>query len=221
MLQIGKKATVVFGVAVIVVGLFLNQVQDMGLFNMMMMVNALISFPMWIPGLLGFFVKKTPDWGAWATVVVGGCVSAFVAFIVTPEMIENVLHLSSPLTKHEFSDIKSLALPILLHLCITLPFFLLTQLFYKGHTPERQAEVDLFFNNTCTEVVSKAGVDDELDNRQRSMLGKLIFTLGACTLLLQLVPNSFADHMVFLLVSGIILVIGGLLVLSARKSSKN
>lgn len=220
MLQLGKIATVVFGVAVIIVGLFLNQVQDMGLFNMMMMVNALISFPMWIPGLLGFFVKKTPDWGAWATVAVGGCVSAFVAFVVTPEMIENVLHLSTPLTAHEFSDLKSLALPILLHLCITLPFYLLTQLFYKGHTPERQAEVDEFFRNTCTEVVSDPNEDDTMDNNQRRILGKLIFTLGVCTLLLQLLPNTFADHMVFLLVSSIILVIGGLLVLSAKNSSK-
>lgn len=220
MMQLGKIATVVFGVAVIVVGLLLNQVQDMGLFNMMMMVNALISFPMWIPGLLGFFVKKTPDWGAWATVAVGGCVSAFVAFVVTPEMIGNVLHLSTPLTAHEFSDMRSMALPILLHLCITLPFYLLTQLFYKGHTPERQAEVDEFFHNTCTEVVSDPNEDDTMDNNQRRILGKLIFTLGVCTLLLQLFPNTFADHMVFLLVSSIISVIGGLLVLSSKNSSK-
>ncbi len=220
MLKLGKRATCVFGVLVILAGLFLNQFQDMGLFNMMMMVNALISFPMWIPGLLGFFVKKTPDWGAWATVLVGACVSAFVAFIVTPEMIESVLHLSTPLTAHEFSDLKSLALPVMLHLCITLPFFLLTQLFYKGHTPERQKELDLFFKNTHTEVVTEDNADDEVDNFQRRLLGKLIFTLGACTLLLQLVPNPLSGHLIFLLVSVIIIVIGRLLVLSARGAKK-
>lgn len=220
MLKLGKRATCVFGVLVILAGLFLNQFQDMGLFNMMMMVNALISFPMWIPGLLGFFVKKTPDWGAWATVLVGACVSAFVAFIVTPEMIENVLHLSTPLTAHEFSDLKSLALPVMLHLCITLPFFLLTQLFYKGHTPERQKELDLFFKNTHTEVVTEDDADDEVDNFQRRLLGKLIFALGVCTLLLQLVPNPLGGHLIFLLVSVIIIVIGGLLILSARGATK-
>ena len=220
MLKLGKRATCVFGVLVILAGLFLNQFQDMGLFNMMMMVNALISFPMWIPGLLGFFVKKTPDWGTWATVLVGACVSAFVAFVVTPEMIESVLHLSTPLTPHEFSDLQSLALPVMLHLCITLPFFLLTQLFYKGHSPERQKELDLFFKNIHTEVVTEDNAGDEVDNFQRRLLGKLIFTLGACTLLLQLVPNPLGDHLIFLLVSVIIIVIGGLLILSARGGNK-
>lgn len=220
MLRLGKRATCVFGLLVILAGLFLNQFKEMGLFNMMMMVNSLISFPMWIPGLLGFFIKKTPDWGAWATVLVGGCVSAFVAFALTPEMIENVLHLSTPLTAHEFSDLKSMGMPIMLHLCITLPFYLSTQLFFKGYTPERQKEVDLFFKNTNTEVVTADGENDDIDNFQRNLLGKLIFTLGTCTLLLQLVPNSFGGHMTFLMVSAIILVVGGLLILSARGATK-
>lgn len=220
MLKVGKVSTLVLGAVVIAVGLFLNSLENTNLFNLMMMVSSLIALPMLIPSLLGFFVKKTPDWAAWATIVVGAAVSYFVAFIVTPEMIEGVLHLSAPLTAREFSDMQSLTLGVVLHACITLPFFLLTQLFYKGHSKERQEEVDLFFSNISTEVVAQEEDGEDLDNQQRGMLGKLILTVGASVLLLLLVPNPLADRLVFVCVGGIIMLIGAGLLLSSRQGMK-
>lgn len=216
MLKVGKISTLVLGAVVIAVGLFLNSLENANLFNLMMMVSSLIALPMLIPSLLGFFVKKTPDWAAWATIVVGAAVSYFVAFIVTPEMVEGVLHLTTPLTSREFSDMQSLTLGVGLHACITLPFFLLTKLFYKGHSKERLAEIDQFFSNVSTEVVAEEDGSQDLDNQQRGMLGKLIFVVGASVLLLVLVPNPMADRLVFVAVGGIIMLIGGGLLLSAK-----
>lgn len=213
MLKIGKVCTLFLGVIIIMVGLFLNSFQNASLFNLMMMVSSLIALPMLIPALFGYFVKKTPDWAAWATILVGAAVSYFVAFIVTPEMIQNILHLPFELTAREFSDLQSLTLGVGLHACITLPFFLLSQLFFKGYSKERQEEVDLFFSNVETEVVTNEEEDNNLDNKQREMLGKLILTMGIAIMLLILVPNPFSQRLVFISVGGIVAVVGiGLLV---------
>jgi Na+/proline symporter len=104
MLKVGQIATFAFGAVIIATGVFLNSLKNTNLFNMTMMVSSLLALPILIPSLLGFFVKKTPDWAAWATILVGGLVSAFVAFVVTPEMIQNFLHLPTPLTSREFKS---------------------------------------------------------------------------------------------------------------------
>lgn len=220
MLKVGKHATLFLGVIIIAVGLFLNSLKTTSLYNMMMMVSSLIALPMLIPALLGYFIKKTPDWAAWATILVGAAVSYFVAFIVTPEMIQNIFHLATPLTAREFSDLQSLTLGVGLHACITLPFFLLTQLFYKGHSEERQKEVDLFFKNVETEVIADENDEEDLDNRQREMLGKLILVMGIAVMLLVLVPNPMSQRIIFIFVGGIIAVVGVGLLASAKKSGK-
>lgn len=217
MLKIGQVCTLFLGAIIIMVGLFLNSFQNASLFNLMMMVSSLIALPMLIPALFGYFVKKTPDWAAWATILVGAAVSYFVAFIVTPEMIQNILHLPFELTAREFSDLQSLTLGVGLHACITLPFFLLSQLFFKGYSKERQEEVDLFFSNVETEVVTNEEEDNNLDNKQREMLGKLILTMGIAIMLLILVPNPFSQRLVFISVGGIVAVVGIGLLLSVKK----
>ncbi len=223
MLKVGQIATFAFGAVIIATGVFLNSLKNTNLFNMTMMVSSLLALPILIPSLLGFFVKKTPDWAAWATILVGGLVSAFVAFVVTPEMIQNFLHLPTPLTSREFSDMQSLTLGVVLHACITLPFYFLTKLFYKGLKTERQKEVDQFFENISTEVVSEGNEEeDALDNRQRNMLGKLILVLGVFVLLLIFIPNPPVQRLVFVAVGGIIMLVGGGLYASSkpRKNSK-
>jgi solute:Na+ symporter, SSS family len=218
---VSKLSSIIFGILIIATGLFLNSLKTTNLFNMMMMIGTLVSFPILLPSLLGFFIKKTPDWAAWGTVLVGACVSYFVAFVADPSMIQHVLGLAQPLTDREWGDIKSITLPIVLHLCITVPFFLLSQLFYKEPTGERKEEVDSFFKNISTEV--KADYENELesDNHQRKMLGKLIIVMGICILTLVLVPNPLSGRLVFVGVSAIVLLIGFGLIKAITKSEEN
>ncbi|WAA08941.1 sodium:solute symporter family transporter [Fervidibacillus albus] len=215
---VSKIATVIFGVIIISVALLLSLLKQTSLFNVMMMIGTLVSFPILIPALLGYFVKKTPDWAGWATVLVGVCVSTFVAFIAKPEMVQNILGLSEPLTAREWGDIKSVTLGIILHSTITIPFFFLTKLFYRGLSKERQKEVDLFFNNISTEVVAEHEDEAEVDRYQRKVLGKLILLFGGLILLLILVPNSLSGRLLFGFLSAIIISIGFALVKSANKT---
>ncbi len=220
MLKLGKIMTLIFGIIIIAVGIFINSLQNTSLFNVTTTVGSLLALPMLIPSLLGFFVKKTPDWAGWATLLVGLAVSWFIANVITIDMMSSVLGFQ--LTADEFSDMTSLTLGVVLHLGITTPFYFLTKLFYKGHSEERQAEIDLFFTNTTTPVV----VDEEdpevveSDRRQRKTLGGLLAAAGGLITLMFLIPNEFASRFVFIGVGGIVLIAGLGLIKSATPSKK-
>lgn len=217
LLDIGKKTTFVFGAIIIATGVFLNNLKGISLFDMILMISSLLALPVLIPSVLGYFVKETPDWAGWATILVGGLVSAFIMFGITPELIEKVLQLSEPLTTREFAEMKSLTLGMGLHLCITIPFYFLTKLFYKGYTPERKKEIEEFFENISTEVIAEENPEnDEFDNQQRGILGKIILAFGASGLILVLVPNPLSGRLVFVAVCTIIMIVGWGLYLSSK-----
>lgn len=217
LLDIGKKTTFVFGAIIIATGVFLNNLKGISLFDMISMISSPLALPVLIPSILGYFVKETPDWAGWATILVGGLVSAFIMFGITPELIEKVLQLSEPLTTREFAEMKSLTLGMGLHLCITIPFYFLTKLFYKGYTPERKKEIEEFFENISTEVIAEENPEnDEFDNQQRGILGKIILAFGASGLILVLVPNPLSGRLVFVAVCTIIMIVGWGLYLSSK-----
>ena len=220
LLVISKIATLTLGVIIIATGLFLSSLKETNLFEMMMMIGTLVAFPVLIPSFLGFFIKKTPDWSGWATICVGMVVSWIIATQITPGMVESVLGLSEPLTRREFGDLRSMTLGTGGHLVITMGFYFLTTLFYKEPTGERKEEIELFFNNLNTEVIADYDDEEELDNKQRMMLGRLIQAGGAGIMALLLVPNPMSGRLIFVLTGGIVLLIGTMLVRSAKPTEK-
>ncbi|TVU71199.1 sodium:solute symporter family transporter [Cobetia crustatorum] len=217
LLLMSRLSSTVFGLVIIGFALFINSLKGLSLFDAMMYVGALIGLPMTIPGLLGFFIRKTPDWAAWATLVVGGLVSYLVGFVMTPDFVVSTFGLDSDLTSREWSDTK-VAVGIMAHTVITAGFFALTTLFYRGLSEEREAEVDTFFTNRDTPVISDDDEHRSVDNRQRNILGYLILVAGLGVMLMFLVPNPFWGRMVFVLCGGIVVAIGLLLITSIDKT---
>ncbi len=206
---VSKITSTIFGLAIILIALFINSLKGLSLFDTMMYVGALIGFPMTIPAFCGFFIKKTPDWAGWGTLVVGGFVSYFVGFIITPEMVQNWFDLQ-PLTGREWSDLK-VAVGLVGHLVFTAGFFALSTLFYKPLEESRQKDVDRFFDNLATPLVSDSTEQKKLDNKQRHMLGSLIAVSGVGVALMALLPNEFWGRMIFVFCGVIVLGVGVLL----------
>ena len=207
---VSKLTSTFFGIAIILIALFINSLKGLSLFDTMMYVGALIGFPMTIPAFLGFFIKKTPDWAGWGTLVMGGFVSYYVGFVVTPEMVQNLFGLQE-LTSREWSDSK-VAIGLLGHIVFTGGFFIFSTLFYKPLSEARQRDVDQFFDNLATPLVSEGSVQKALDNKQRKMLGTLIAIAGVGVMGMFLIPNPFWGRCVFLLCGVIVLGVGLLLV---------
>jgi len=211
-----KVATVVFGILIIVAGLFMSKLKDFGLFDALMMVSTLVAFPVLIPSLLCFFIKKTPDWSCWATIAVGACVSAVIAMTTAP-MIETLFNLAEPLSKREFAELKSITMGVTGHIIITGGFFLLTQLFYKEPTGKRAQEINEFFSDTTTPiVVEDSRISFESDRQQYKLLGKVLLATSGALLLLVLVPNELWGRMLFVLMAGIVGFISWLLLRAAK-----
>ncbi|CAH1536580.1 Transporter [Vibrio jasicida] len=203
---VSKITSTFFGIAIILIALFINSLKGLSLFDTMMYVGALIGFPMTIPAFCGFFIKRTPDWAGWGTLVVGGIVSYTVGFVITPDMIQNWFDLQ-PLTGREWSDLK-VAVGLIGHLVFTAGFFALSTLFYKPLEEKRQQDVDRFFNNLATPLVSDSTEQKKLDNKQRQMLGSLIAVSGVGVMAMFLLPNPFWGRMIFVFCGVIVLGVG-------------
>ncbi|WP_139683512.1 sodium:solute symporter family transporter [Vibrio tasmaniensis] len=210
LMVVSKLMSSVFGIAIILIALFINSLKGLSLFDTMMYVGALIGFPMTIPAFCGFFIKKTPDWAGWGTLVVGAIVSYIVGFVITAEMLQNWFNLE-PLTGREWSDLK-VAVGLIAHLTFTGGFFILSTLFYKPLEASRQKDVDTFFNNLATPLVSESTAQKKLDNKQRHMLGSLIAVSGVAVMAMFALPNPFWGRMMFVLCGGIVFIVGLMLV---------
>lgn len=218
LLLASKISTIVFGLLIIVAGLLMSELKGFGLFDALMLVSTLIAFPVLLPSLLCFFIRKTPDWSGWATILVGACVSAVIAFVITPEVVQNVLGLAEPLSAREFAEMKSVTMGVVGHVVITGGFFLLTQLFYKEPTGKRAEEINLFFNNVATPVISEQNKETiAMDGKQQQLLGKVLLAAGVALCFLILIPNPLWGRLLYVLMALIISGIGFLLLRAAKK----
>ncbi|WP_456294619.1 Na+:solute symporter [Vibrio sp. AK197] len=218
LVAVSKATSTVFGVAIILIALFINSLKGLSLFDTMMYVGALIGFPMTIPAFLGFFIKKTPDWAGWGTLLVGAGVSYVVGFVINAEMVASWFDLET-LTKREWSDLK-VALGLIGHIVFTGGFFILSTLFYKPLSEERQKNVDKFFENLDTPLVSESSEQKKLDNKQRKMLGSLIAVAGLGIMAMFLLPNPLWGRFVFVLCGAIVGGVGVLLMKAVDEKSE-
>lgn len=214
----GKIITFLFGIAIILVSLFISSLQNISLFDIMLQMGSLIQMPILIPLFLAIFVRRVPDWSPWATVVVGLVVSLLSKYLLTPDLLGNITGID--FTGRESSDLV-FTVSMALHLTVTTGFFFMTRLFYTGLSPVRDQEVDRFFDDISTPVVSPPGAS-ETDLEQRNKLGTLALIYGATIFLLPLIPQPdgrTAALLGFGLTGGIVFGIGFLLKLSAKKGA--
>ena len=163
-----------------------------------------------IPSFLGFFIRKTPDWAAWATMLVGAVVSYIVAVVLQPQDIEYWFDLSTALTKREWVDLV-VAISLISHVIITGGFFCLTTLFYKRLPEDRELAVNRFFTNINTPLHKKEGDHAHLDNRQRMLLGRLVAIAGLLVMAMMALPNPLWGRLVFLCCGAAVFMVGVML----------
>ncbi len=212
LLRVGQIVTVVNGVLVIVMAQFFQSLKSLSLFDLMMQVATLLQSPILVPLCFGVFIRRTPKWAPWATVVFGLCVSWMLVSWLTPALVGDVLGIS--LTKREAGDL-SVMLNIAAHLFLTGGFFCMTTLFYKHEATAMQAETDAFFADLERPEIS----DDRpttADLHQREKLGFVVTVAGVGMLAMVLIPNPLWGRVTFLLCALSVLAIGLLLKQSAK-----
>ena len=216
---VSRIVTIAFGILIISLALFLNSQKELSLFDAMLYMSALLGFPQMIPSFLGFFIRKTPDWAAWATILVGALVSYLIAVVLQPVHLYSLFGLSQDFTRREWTDLV-VAISLFSHIIITGGFFCLTTLFYKGLEPQRDEAVGRFFSNKETPIVKNENEHAHLDNRQRILLGRTVAVAGIFVIAMMAIPNPLWGRLVFLLCGGTVFFVGVLLFSSTKDQAE-
>ena len=201
------------GVLVIAMALYFRSLKELSLFDLMMSISAMIQVPLLIPLIVGIFVKKTPSWAPWATVILGLFMSWFMKEICTAQVFADWIGIE-PFTKREATDMN-LMLTLAAQVLVTAVFFAATSFFYNEAKDKYKSETNQFFKDLETPVIADKQ-QDEYDQQQRAKLGAMVIYMSAGIFLMALIPNPFWGRLIFVSCAVLIATIGFLL----KRSSK-
>ena len=216
LLFMGKLFTLIFGAIVILGGLYVSKVRTMGLFELTLVLGLLIGHPMVIPMFLGIFIKRTPAWSAWSTVLVGLVTAWVTKFYFDLSFFERLAGFSEPLSITEAADVSWAVAVIVVSVSGTV-WYCFTSLFYKYSTAEYKQQVEEFFADVNTPIDHKKEDVKSNDLVQYRVLGLLCLIYGFATILFMFIPNGFSGRMCFGFCAAVPLVTGFIL----RQKAKN
>jgi SSS family solute:Na+ symporter len=188
---VGRIFILLFVLSWMLVAMIFVNSKELKLFDILLIMAASIQIPMTVPLFFGIFIKKTPAWAGWTTMVIGFIFSILLRFVLTiPKLFDNLLSPESPFNKQELADLNiATTTAVLFFVCTT--WFFITMLFYKKTYPQYDKQVNEFFVEMTTPVdtLAEHGSSYESDSRQYRVLGNLCLAYGGFMLLLLFIPN--------------------------------
>lgn len=200
-MRLSKLSTIFNGVISIGAALLFASIQEYSFFDLMMLFGALLQIPLAIPSLMGMVIVKTPDWSAWATLVVGLLVSCFMQFVFHVDWLLPLFNAES-FTHRESVDLTVVAM-LMAQIVITGGFFALTSIWYKAPKEARKQELERFYHNVNTPI--SAEEEALVDGKQGAYLGRLSQVLGILIILVGVIFETGYDMLTFIVIGGLIL----------------
>ena len=220
---VGRVFILIYGLIWIVIAMFFKNIKELELFDLLLLTIASIGLPTALPLTYGLFIKRTPEWTGWSTMLAGFVVSVVAKKMLTDTFLQSIWGQVEPLTKREIGDLRIGLTTGGIFLACNLWFFF-SMLFYKRSKPEYRKRVDDFFVeiNTPIDRSAEHELDYEGDSRQYGVLSNLCFVYGLFILLLLAIPNDFHARMLILICGGLVVMIGAILrVAKNRTVAKN
>ncbi len=213
LLNVGKIATGVLGIIVILVALKMSTLKGLGLFLLMQRVGILIGIPIIVPLLLGLIVRHTPPWSAWSTVLVGFICSLFLTDAVTAEWPARFFGVTGPLGP-DAKEYWTQSIQFFVNVIVGSTWFFATKLFWRQTAPAYQADIETFFVQLRTPVNfdREEGAHNANDDRQSQAIGWLCLAYGSFVMLLAVIPNPLTGRLAFIGCGALVTFVGGLLV---------
>jgi len=207
---VGKITTVCFGVLIIALGLGVNALRTLNLFDLFQVLNAILLPPMIVPMVLGLFIRRTPAWTGWSTVIAGLVVALLAKWAFSPEYMRHLLGLTRTLTTREINDAQFIFVSFItwvgaaLWFCGTIPL-------WQKSSEAHHDRVNALFADLHRPVDHMAEGGQDQDTMQFRIVGALCLILGAFLLACMAIPNPLSGRMAFLFVGGVLAAIGGVL----------
>lgn len=192
-IKIGRTLTVVFGLIIVFLTLYLDNLWGVSFFDLTYLLIGYLYLPLIIPIFLSLWIKRTPDWGFLASILVGLALSWYLA--THKELWNNILTMILNIAEPSKKDITHITLFInfMLQIFITGGTFVCSSLFYKRFLPKktRLENIQHFYTrlNTPVEIDKSNHVTVRL---KFSNINQIAIIVGLVVLEIFLFSNSIA-----------------------------
>lgn len=214
LLLASKATTIAFGAIVIALALATTRLEQVSLFQLMLDFGVLIALPQTIPLVLGIFIRRTPAWSGWSTVVLCLATGYLTRRFLTVGWAVRAFHLSAALGPWGRENWDQ-AIATVVNIAVGTAWFSLSRLFYPRESASYKQAVEAFSRQIETPVGPDEAVP-ELDDRQSRLIGWLCLPYGAVVGLLALIPNPPGGRLAFVFCGAVLAAIGAALITQSR-----
>ncbi|MBC2600341.1 sodium:solute symporter family transporter [Puniceicoccus vermicola] len=198
-----RLVTLLLGITIIVVSVALAKQEELALFDIYLLISAVIGLPLGMPILLAMWIKRLHWWSFYIILV---CALAPSAYFLYDTKVNGA---NWPIQDRLWWIYGFSALGCLL----SLPLWRLASNAYKS-------QVEQFYKKMYTPIDYAAEIGESQDTIQYKILGITSIVMGSGILLFLLVPNTMSARLQIVALSGFVLLIGGLLLWQLRGKSK-
>lgn len=208
-IKLGRIFILINGVLMMLIAIYFQGLKSTPLFDLLLIAAASIGIPSTIPLFFGIFVKKTPAWSAWSTMLCGFILAIILRVILTHDFINDLFSPQVSFTAQELNDLNIAITTGVLFIACTAWYFA-SMFFYKGETKAYEQQVETFFDEINTPISMEEEHQDEQENdsRQYSVLSQLCLIYGGFVMLLNFIPNSWESRICISLCGMLILSVG-------------
>jgi len=212
----GKAATITIGLIVIILAQLYSRLEGLTLFQLMLDFAILVALPQTLPLVLGIFIRRTPAWSGWSTVLIGFVTSWVTRNYLTLSWAMETFGVTGEANTWEGQNWDQ-GVAVFTNVFVCTGWFLFTRNFYGRESPAYQASIEDFSKrietpvNYATDETAPAN-----DDRQSLLMGWLCMPYGAFVCLMALIPNPLIGRLSFLFCGGVVAIVGWALVRQSR-----
>lgn len=208
---VGRVFIFINGILMILMAIYFQGLKATPLFDLVLIAAASIGIPSTIPLFFGIFIKKTPAWSAWSTMLFGFVLAIILRIILTEDFISSLFSPAIGFTAQEIGDLNIAITTGVLFLVCT-GWYFTSILFYRKEAVAYEKQVDAFFIEMNTPIVMEEEHQEEHENdsRQYTVLGRLCLLYGAFVMLLNFIPNTWESR-IYISICGMLILLSGFL----------
>jgi SSS family solute:Na+ symporter len=214
LLLAGKAATVGFGLVIVALAWVYSRFDRLSLFQLMLDFGVLVALPQTLPLVLGIFIRRTPAWSGWSTVLVGFATGLLTRHFLTVDWALRAFPGQGALDSWGRGNWEQ-AIAVVTNIGVGTAWFCASRWFYRHESPAYQAAIEAF-GRQIESPVDDGAAGLELDDRQSRLIGWLCLPYGGLICLLCLIPNPTSGRLAFVFCGSVLLAIGAALILSSR-----
>ncbi len=217
--RVGQITTLIFGILQILAGLAFISYADLPLFELILVLAAVFGLPMAIPLFFGIFIKRTPPWAGWSSMVLGIVTGLLMQpatiggwqwkGLVNGDLIQRMFSVTPAFNGTETNDLR-VALTTFVVFAVTFGWFMLSIPFAAKSSEKYKAQVDAFFERMDTPIdpVAEGVTGWSEDRKHYHIMGVLCMLYGGFIVALMFLPNPMWGRLCFLFCGGVIAALG-------------